>query len=63
MIELSLAYTFSTKDELANIVDTLCNNQEQLNQKNLIVKQFVEERIGATKKVLALIEKQQHLNS
>lgn len=63
MIELSLAYSFSTKDELANIVDTLCNNREQLNQKNLIVKQFVEERIGATKKVLALIEKQQHLKS
>jgi 3-deoxy-D-manno-octulosonic-acid transferase len=62
MIELSLAYSFSTKVELVNIVDTLFNKPEELNQKNLITKQFVEERIGATKKVLALIEKHQFLN-
>jgi 3-deoxy-D-manno-octulosonic-acid transferase len=62
MIELSLAYSFSTKDELTNIVASLFNNPEQLNQKNLIAKQFVEERTGATKKVLALIEKHQFLN-
>jgi 3-deoxy-D-manno-octulosonic-acid transferase len=62
MIELSLAYSFSTKDELTNIVASLFNNPEQLNQKNLIAKQFVEERTGATKKVLTLIEKHQFLN-
>ncbi|MEY5046100.1 MAG: hypothetical protein RL713_1325 [Bacteroidota bacterium] len=59
MIELSLAHSFSTKDELIKIVVTLFNNPEQMNQKNLLAKQFVEERIGATKKVLAFIENHQ----
>jgi 3-deoxy-D-manno-octulosonic-acid transferase len=62
MIERTLAYTFSTKDELIHIVDTLFNNPQQLDQKNLTAIQFVEEHIGATKKVLALIEKHQLLD-
>lgn len=61
MIDLSVAYSFSASDELVNIIETLFNNPEQLNQKNLIAKQFVEERLGATKKVLELIEKKQLL--
>jgi len=61
MIDLSLAYSFSASDELVNTIETLFNNPEQLNQKNLIAKQFVEERLGATKKVLELIEKKQLL--
>jgi 3-deoxy-D-manno-octulosonic-acid transferase len=61
MIDLSLAYSFSASDQLVNIVETFFNNPEQLNQKNLNAKQFVEERLGATKKVLELIEKKQLL--
>lgn len=56
MIELSLAYSFSTKDELQKIIDVLFSSPNELDKKNLMAKQFVEDRIGATKKVLAFIE-------
>ncbi len=63
MIKLSLAYSFTSQDELKNIVHNLFINPEELNQKNQIAKQFVDERRGATTKVLELIEKHKLLNN
>jgi 3-deoxy-D-manno-octulosonic-acid transferase len=37
MIDLSVAYSFSASDELVNIIETLFNNPEQMNQKNLLI--------------------------
>ena len=61
MIEHSLGYAFSTKEELISIVDNLLGNSEHLNQKNQFAKEFVEERTGATNKVLTLIKNHQLL--
>ncbi len=57
MIAQSLAYSFTSNTELLNIFDKLLNHPQQLEEKNNLSKQFVEDRTGATKKILELIER------
>jgi 3-deoxy-D-manno-octulosonic-acid transferase len=60
MIDGSLAYSFSTAEELQNKMTELINHPEGIAEKKRLSKQFVEEHIGATKKILDLIE-QEHM--
>ena len=57
MIALSLAHSFTTNEELLSIVDELLSNPQQLEEKNKQSKEFVEDRTGATEKILQLIER------
>jgi 3-deoxy-D-manno-octulosonic-acid transferase len=57
MIALSLAHSFSTNEELLSIVEELLSNPQQLEEKNKQSKEFVEDRTGATEKILQLIER------
>lgn len=56
MIDRSLAYSFSTADQLQQKIKELLNHPEQIAEKNRLSKQFVDEHTGATKKILDLIE-------
>jgi 3-deoxy-D-manno-octulosonic-acid transferase len=58
MIDSALAFSFSNVDELQDKMSVLLNHPEQIDEKNQLSKQFVNQRTGATKKILALIEKQ-----
>lgn len=60
MIDSSLAYSFSNVDELQDKMNELLNHPEKIDEKNQLSKQFVNQRTGATKKIIALIE-QQHM--
>ena len=57
MIAQSLAYSFSSQDELLKIINELLSDSQQLQEKNKLSKQFVENRTGATAKILQLIER------
>jgi 3-deoxy-D-manno-octulosonic-acid transferase len=61
MIDLSLAHSFSSNEELLRIVGNLLSHPEKLEEKNKLSKQFVEERTGATEKILQLIDRDQIL--
>jgi len=60
MIDRSLAYSFSTVDDLQHNINQLLSHPEEIAEKNRLSKQFVDEHTGATKKILDLIE-QEHL--
>lgn len=57
MIALKLAYSFSSNEELLDIVDELLSHPKQLEEKNKLSEQFVEDRTGATEKILQLIDR------
>jgi 3-deoxy-D-manno-octulosonic-acid transferase len=61
MIALSLAHSFSSQEELLNSVDELQSDSQKLEEINKLSKEFVEERTGATEKILQLIERDQVL--
>ena len=61
MIALKLAHSFSSNEELLNIINELLSHPQQLEEKNQLSKQFVEDRTGATEKILQLIESDQIL--
>jgi hypothetical protein len=42
-------------------MNELLNHPEKIDEKNQLSKQFVNQRTGATKKIIALIEKQHML--
>jgi 3-deoxy-D-manno-octulosonic-acid transferase len=58
MIDCSLAYSFSTVDDLQQKINELLSHPEEIAEKNRLSKQFVDEHTGATKKIIDIIEKQ-----
>ena len=56
MIQLSLAFSCSSKEELSSIITNLLSSPEELLTKNERAKQFVVERIGATSTILNYIK-------
>lgn len=62
MINHSLAFSFSTVDELQQKMRELQKHPDLLLEKNSLAKQFVDEHTGATRKIIQLIEDKQMLS-
>jgi 3-deoxy-D-manno-octulosonic-acid transferase len=56
MVQLSLAYSCSSKEKISNYTSKLLNSPAELHEKNEAAKQFVLERTGATATILKYIE-------
>lgn len=61
MIQQNLAYSYSEEKELLNIINDLLDNNTQLEEKNKLAKVFVEERTGATDKIIEYIKQTKQL--
>lgn len=61
MIQLSLAYSCNSKEQISSIINKLLNSSEELHEKNEAAKQFVLDRTGATEKILSHVEEHQLL--
>lgn len=59
MIAQSLAHSFSSHEDLCNIVNEYLSNSQLLEEKNKLSKQFVEDRTGATEKIVQRIARDQ----
>jgi len=60
MIQLSLAYSCSSKEKISSCISKLFNSTEVLHEKNEAARQFVIDRTGATATILKYI-KDKHL--
>ncbi|MFM1794071.1 MAG: hypothetical protein RL642_456, partial [Bacteroidota bacterium] len=56
MLQLDLAYSFSDKEQLLYIINHLQKDSSLLEEKNKLAKEFVEERTGATAKIIDYIK-------
>lgn len=56
MIALELAHSYTSKERLANIISQSFENSQQLQEKNRQAKAFVEDRTGATVKIMDYIK-------